>query len=561
MVQRIISAEGQDTQGKSDQRARELAGAPVAVQAAAGRRNSLANYCAQRQIAAAEVTNTEGAVVARCGEDGPDVTYASERIPIRAADQVVGYVRAGVKPPADLSALKHFIGDYDRLAAERKRIRNFYLLLLVLITVFVLFFATWVALFLAKQISNPISALLDAAGEVRKGNLGYRIEAHAVDELGTLVRAFNAMTYELEANSRELDLRRRFTEAILESIPTGVISVAADGRILRVNGAFRQIFSEERVTAASRLEDLFTRDDTAELRYMMKRARRTGAAQRQIEMKAGRSARQLSVTVAALEEKLTSGFVIVLEDISDLLRMQKLAAWHEVARRIAHEIKNPLTPISLCSDRIGRQIEKLMLPPEGARILRECAVTIAAEVESVKTLVDEFSQFARFPSANPAPCDLNEVVENALAVFSGRLDSIEIRKDLASALPQVNLDRELFKRAVVNLVDNAAESMQDTLLKRLYVSTQATGAETVELTIADSGCGVSPEDKDRLFLPYFSTKGRGTGLGLAIVSHILSEHSATIRVEDNTPQGTRFIIEIAAIAAGEPETKPAEVRA
>jgi nitrogen fixation/metabolism regulation signal transduction histidine kinase len=265
--------------------------------------------------------------------------------------------------------------------------------------------------------------------------------------------------------------------------------------------------------------------------------------------------------VAAIEERLTSGFVIVLEDTSDLLRIQKLAAWHEVARRIAHEIKNPLTPIALCSDRIARQVDRLALPPDPERILRECTSTISEEVESLKTLVNEFSQFARFPASNPVPCDLNEIVENALAVFAGRLDEIEIRKDLASGMPPVNIDRELFKRVVVNLVDNAAESMQDSPLKRLLVTTQPTAAETVELTVADTGCGISPEDKDRLFLPYFSTKGRGTGLGLAIVSHILSEHNATVRVEDNTPQGARFIIEIPAIVAGEPDTTPMEVRA
>jgi two-component system, NtrC family, nitrogen regulation sensor histidine kinase NtrY len=243
-----------------------------------------------------------------------------------------------------------------------------------------------------------------------------------------------------------------------------------------------------------------------------------------------------------------------------LLRMQKLAAWHEVARRIAHEIKNPLTPIALSSERIARQIEHLEMPPETARILRECTATIAGEVESVKTLVNEFSQFARFPTAQPASCDVNEIVESALAVFAGRLDGIEIVMELAPALPPVSADRDQLKRVVVNLVDNAAESMQDSLLKRLWVSTQATSSDTIELTVADTGCGISAEDKDRLFLPYFSTKGRGTGLGLAIVSHILSEHNATIRVEDHAPQGARFIVEIPAVVAGEPEPSPTEAR-
>ena len=232
------------------------------------------------------------------------------------------------------------------------------------------------------------------------------------------------MTEALDANSRELERRRRFTEAILESIPTGVISISSDGRILRVNRALRELFPQEKISAAGRLEDLFTREDTAELKVMMKRARRTGVAARPLELRSEGGTMQLTATVAALEEKLTSGFVIVLENTTDVLRMQKMAAWHEVARRIAHEIKNPLTPIALCGERIARQIEKLNLAPETKAIVNECTATIETEVESVKNLVDEFSQFARFPTARLASADLNEIVETALAVFSGRLDGI-----------------------------------------------------------------------------------------------------------------------------------------
>jgi nitrogen fixation/metabolism regulation signal transduction histidine kinase len=318
-----------------------------------------------------------------------------------------------------------------------------------------------------------------------------------------------------------------------------------------VNRALSRIFPAAELARATRLEDLFSREDTAEIKYLMKRARRTGVASRQIEMKTERQRLHLAITVAALEEKLTSGFVIVLEDTSELLHAQKAAAWHEVARRVAHEIKNPLTPIALSAERISLQLDRLALPAENSRILNECAATISRSVESVKTLVDEFSQFARFPAAQPVRSDLNEVVESALAVFNGRLDGIEIRKQLAAGLPPVNIDKEQFQRVVVNLVDNAAEAMQDALVKRLFISTQA-GAETVELVIADTGCGISAEEKEKLFLPYFSTKGRGTGLGLAIVNHILSDHGAQIRVEDNFPVGARFTIEIPAVADSEP---------
>ncbi|MBM3768002.1 MAG: GHKL domain-containing protein, partial [Acidobacteria bacterium] len=303
----------------------------------------------------------------------------------------------------------------------------------------------------------------------------------------------------------------------------------------------------DRGRKATRLEEIFLNEDAAELRYLMNRSRRTGVAGRQLDLSHGRKTLHLSVTVAPIDERATTGFVIVLEDTSELLRAQKSAAWHEVARRIAHEIKNPLTPISLGAERIARQLEKSSTTPEFARIVRDCTRIIQEEVQSVKTLVDEFAQFARFPAAQPAPSDLNEVIESALAVFSGRLEGITIYKALAPDLPSVNIDREQFKRVVVNLIDNAAEAMQSVPWRHLTVRTQSPTPEVVELVVADSGAGISPEDRDKLFLPYFSTKDRGTGLGLAIVSHILTEHGAQIRVEDNHPTGARFTIEIPAV--------------
>jgi len=321
-----------------------------------------------------------------------------------------------------------------------------------------------------------------------------------------------------------------------------------------VNRALARIFPPELVSRATRLEELFSREDTAEIRYLMKRARRTGLAFRQFELRTERQTLHLAVTVSALEEKLTSGFVLVIEDTSDLLRAQRAAAWNEVARRVAHEIKNPLTPITLSAERISRQLQHLDIPPEVQRIVTECAGNIAESVESVKTLVDEFSLLARFPAAQPVRCDLNDVVESALAVFSGRLDGIDIRTQLTPNLPPVNVDREQFKRVIVNLVDNAAEAMQESFVKQILIATQTGAAETVELMVADTGCGVTAEEKEKLFLPYFSTKGRGTGLGLAIVNHILSDHHAQIRVEDNFPVGTRFTIEIP--AAVEPAEEP-----
>ncbi len=435
----------------------------------------------------------------------------------------------------------------DIQSGRPKFYHDTYFNLIWLITLFVLFFASWSAQLLSRQISVPISALLGAAQEVRRGNLSTRVRVNAIDELATLVRAFNEMTSGLEANARELEARRRFTEAILESIPTGVISVSPDERIERVNRALAGIFSEEATASAKRLEDLFSGEDLAEIRYMLKRARRTGAAACQLDIQRPRSVLHLAVTVASLEEQ--RGFVMVLEDASDLLRAQKAAAWQEVARRIAHEIKNPLTPISLSADRIARQLPRLPLEPHARAILQECAQTIQREVQTVKSLVDEFSQFSRFPSAQPAPTDLNEIVDSAMTVFAGRLEGVAVSVDLDRNLPYVMADKEQIKRVIVNLIDNAAEAMNDAPVRQLLVATAQAGPDTVELSVTDTGTGVSAADKEKLFLPYFSTKERGTGLGLAIVSRILTEHHGRVRVEDNYPSGTRFIVELNALPA------------
>jgi len=521
-------------------------------------------FCQEQNLAAAQVTRVPGGEVAGyCGDPAAfqssrkDVVTTQLRIREGAADAAV--ISLAAKVPLDIAATQRrvqmYIARIDELGAQKTNVRNFYYLMQALIALFTLFFSTWIARLLAKQISGPISALLRAADEVGEGNFSYRVEVGALDELAGLVRGFNEMTRQLQANRDELEARRRFTEAILESIPNGVISVSADGWIQKVNGALNKIFPEAAVERARRLEDLFPREDAAELRYMMKRARRTGGASREMDLKTDKQTLHLAVTVSALDERLTSAFVIVLEDTSDLLRAQKTAAWREVARRIAHEIRNPLTPIVLSAERIGRQMERLAAPPEVARIVHECTAIIAKEVESVKSLVNEFAQFARFPTAQLMRCDLNRVVADALAVFSGRLDGIRVQERFSAGLPPILVDAEQFKRVVVNLVDNAAEAMQNSLVKELYIATRTGAGDTVELVVADTGCGVSAEDKERLFLPYFSTKGRGTGLGLAIVNHIISEHNGAIRVEDNVPIGARFTVEIPFIVElDEPKT-------
>jgi PAS domain S-box-containing protein len=552
---KIGEALGGQAQDKLDLQAAVLAHRPETVD----------RFCQEQKLAAAEITSVpDGKLIGHCGNSAVlrapvrNMMVAHHRIHAGTPEAALVSVAAAL--PLDVDAtharIEEYLQDITELHKQKKKISNFYILMQALIALFTLFVSTWIARVLARQISGPIAALLRAADAVGEGNFSYRVEVGALDELAGLVHGFNAMTRQLQANRNELEARRRFTEAILESIPNGVISVSADGYIQKVNRALKKIFAESAVAQAHRLEDLFPREDAAEIRYMMKRARRTGSASREMDLKTEKQTLHLAITVSALEETLTSAFVVVLEDTSDLLRAQRAAAWREVARRIAHEIRNPLTPIALSAERIGRQIERLSPPPEVRRIVNECTAMIAKEVESVKTLVNEFAQFARFPTAQLMRCDLNQIVKDALAVFHGRLDGIRVRAEFAEGLPPVLVDAGQFKRAVVNLVDNAAEAMQNSFVKELRILTQAGAGETVELVVADTGCGVSAEDKERLFLPYFSTKGRGTGLGLAIVNHIVSEHNGTIRVEDNSPSGARFTVEIPILEPEEPRVAP-----
>ena len=297
-----------------------------------------------------------------------------------------------------------------------------------------------------------------------------------------------------------------------------------------------------------------------------------GTVTSQMEIVTPRDNLNVAVTVATLDppsrtadpSKQRMGYVIVLEDLSDLLRAQKQTAWREVARRIAHEIKNPLTPIALSAERIRRHLERGM-PPDASsmNIIRNCADSISSSVETVRTLVDEFSALARFPASQPQASDLNGIVESALMMFDGRLDGIQVRKYLAPDLPRVQADPEAVKRAVANLVDNAAEAMHDSLVKEIQISTALVngGRDSVEIVVADTGHGVTPEVKEKLFLPYFSTKRRGTGLGLAIVSRIVEDHHGSIRVEENSPIGARFIVELPlaqemASCGGRPSCRP-----
>src|SRR5579863_590348 len=454
------------------------------------------------------------------------------------------------------------IQKYDELSHVRKIIRLNYLAALGLLTLLIVFAATWFALFLSKEVTVPIQALADGTHEVSKGNLGYQVTAPASGELKILIRSFNEMTRQLQENrqaieqaakelqraNRELEERGNTMEAILENIPTGVISFDPEGQITRMNSTVERMFDRADLKSVRKLTELFAPDDARDIARLFRRAARQGVVSQQMELNLGARRAVVELTLTSIRARHGAvGSVLVLEDLTELLRAQKSAAWREVAQRLAHEIKNPLTPIQLSAERIGRLLERASNGVSGELVatIEESAALIGREVEALKTLVDEFSHFARFPASRPVLSSLNTIVENAVRVFDGRLTGISVREELAPDLPPVQVDPEQMKRVLVNLIDNAAEALEQSVLKEIWIRTALDqDRDVVELVVADSGPGILPEAKEKLFLPYFSTKLRGTGLGLAIVSHIVSEHHGTIRVEENRPTGSQFIIEL-----------------
>jgi two-component system, NtrC family, nitrogen regulation sensor histidine kinase NtrY len=510
--------------------------------------------------------------------DGTDYTIGSAPVPGG------GLIVVAIPLPPELSQTVHEVqasqARYYNLSRERRVLRRTYMSLLLLLTMIVLFVTTWLALFLSKIVTRPLSALAEATQEISRGRLDYRVDIRAADEIGDLVRSFNRMAEDLETSRRqieassrdlsaanaELDQRRRHMETILESIPTGVLSLDADRRITHVNQALlRMLYPETNESSTANLlgtplADVFPTEASEDFEPLIRRADRMGITTSQVEMQLPHNELNVAVTVATLgQQDQRSGYVLVFEDLSDLLKGQKQAAWREVARRVAHEIKNPLTPIALSAERIERQLDRAPADAATLGIVRSCAGTIARAVETVRRLVDEFSTLARFPVAKPQPIDINEVVDTALSMFHGRLEGIGLQISLASDLPKVMADGEAMKRAVANLVDNAAEALRDSIVREISVSTALVASrDAVEITIADTGHGVTRELKEKLFLPYFSTKKRGTGLGLSIVSRIVEDHHGSIRVEENRPVGARFIVELPVALETTPVTVTAQ---
>ena len=450
----------------------------------------------------------------------------------------------GVIPAqTDVAALNNSIAEqnvaYRKLKDGQVAYRDRYAALLGIMTILVLFAAVWLAIFLSKRVTQPIEALATATREISAGNLDYRIGMKAHEELGMLIDLFNNMTSRLQGTTAELENRRRYTEIILESIPTAVISLDADLRVHTLNRAARTMFS---IDKAATLAQIFKPDDLLNIESLLAGVSEQSIT-RELSFHSPGTPGYSAVTASKL---MTGGFVLVVEDLTEVIRAQKASAWREVARRLAHEIKNPLTPIQLSAERISRNIARLpAATPRVRAVMQECVGAITDEVSSLKNLVDEFVRFARLPTVSRVPHSMRDLIDKTLALYEGRMDGVRVMVDVPHDLPQILMDPMQMKRVLINLIDNALEALSQEPERSLTIACELARDSTMaRLSIEDTGSGIAPEDRERLFAPYFSTRKDGTGLGLSITSRIIADHGGYIGVEANKPRGTRFIIEL-----------------
>jgi two-component system, NtrC family, nitrogen regulation sensor histidine kinase NtrY len=505
--------------------------------------------------------------------DGGELVQAGALVMDPSTRQPLGVVIASDHLAGELATEARRINsayeNYSRLRVLSRPLQGTYLSLFLMMTLMILVSATWMGLYLAKRITRPVHMLAEGAREIGAGHLDHRIEPETRDEFGSLIEAFNSMAGELATSQRklersrldlerknlQLDERRRYIETVLERIATGVVSIGADGRVETINGAALRLLDVNREVIGTPSEEIFKRDDLKPLGLLVRRARSGVEPPASEEITLVREGRELHLAAAATpfekEDGSYEGSVLVFDDVTPLIRTQRVAAWRDVARRLAHEIKNPLTPIQLCAERMRRHFGSA--PQPARELVEECTTTIVGEVESLKGLVDEFAQFARMPAPKAVPVNLDRMLTETLALYNGLFRTIRIERCFDETLPPICIDVEQMRRVVINLVDNAVEALggntarerPDGAAPTIVVQTQHDQPNDVaRIIVSDNGPGISAADRDKLFMPYYSTKRRGSGLGLAIVRRIVVEHGGSIEVFDNQPAGTRFVIEL-----------------
>jgi len=460
---------------------------------------------------------------------------------------------------------------YQGLRVLKGPIQGVYQSIFLAVSLLILISATWLGLYLAKRITRPVQMLAEGARAIGAGQLDLRLEPETGDELGTLVESFNMMAAELgtsrerleqsrralEVKNLEVDARRRYIETILERVATGVISLDADGRVSTINGAAERLLGLDAEAVGRSADVVFEREDLQALAPLLAATTRHQASGVVQEVTLARDDREVHLAVAATvlvgEDGRHEGAVLVFDDVTPLIRAQRVAAWRDVARRLAHEIKNPLTPIQLSAERLRKHFGGA--PPPTRALVSECTDAIITEVEALKGLVDEFAQFARLRGPRLLPTDINEIITSTLQLYGAVLQQGELRveRNLGAGLPRIRVDAEQIRQVIINLVDNAIEVLGGPMAGRrpggappIIVVTTSLDARNgvVRMVVTDNGPGVPAADRDKLFMPYYSTKGRGSGLGLAIVRRIIVQHGGGVEVGAAQPSGTTFTIEL-----------------
>ncbi|MFZ5864040.1 MAG: sensor histidine kinase [Nitrospirota bacterium] len=459
---------------------------------------------------------------------------------------------------AKLEGISKSYEDYNQLKSFKNPIKGGYVLSFLIITLLIIFSATWFGFYVARGVTVPIQKLAEGTQAVAHGDLDFTIDVEASDELRVLVDSFNTMTRDLKASKEqveraatsltqsnaELQARRTYMETILETIATGVVSVDGLGRVTILNQAAERILGVPAAETIGRpAKDAFNAQGLDALSALLDPA---GASddllEREIQVETRERPLSLRIIVSRLRRPDQDlGLVMVFDDLSDLLKAQKAAAWQEVAQRIAHEIKNPLTPIQLSAQRLRKKAAEHA--PDLRAVVDDATTAIISEVASLKTMVDEFSGFARMPVPQPETLDIHDVLREVIHLYQSAYRDVCFHARFADRLPAAFADRNQMKRVFTNLVENAVEAVQ----KRgeVWVTTSSSSHPArLRIEVSDDGPGIQPEDRGKLFLPYFSKKKTGTGLGLAIVQRIISDHNGHIRVADRRPRGTTFVVEL-----------------
>jgi len=464
-------------------------------------------------------------------------------------------------PPAiaeNLQSISRGIEEYQQIKLLKKPIQISYYISLSIVALLVVFCAIWFGFYLAKTITIPIMELADGTRKVADGDLSFTISMAADDEIGSLVDSFNKMTHDLRVGREqlehsakllkdrnvEIEEQRQFLSIVLRNVSAGVVTLDAEGIITTINKSaermlaleaarilnrpFFDILTDQHLSLAQEIMDILTQGPQ-------------DAVDRAIKATVNGQTKSFLVTVNALkdDENRSIGVVVVFDDLTEQERAQKVATWREVARRIAHEVKNPLTPISLSAQRLKRKYVEQIEDP----VFEECTRMIIDHVDLIRNLVNEFSAFAQFPTANPVLCDIGSIIKETVTLYREGLDQVTFDFKVTEDIPDLNLDRQQIKQAMINLIDNAVAAMEEKGRITIDLSHDEI-LKMVRIEVADDGPGISDEDKTRLFEPNFSTKRAGMGLGLTIVSSIVLDHNGRVRVQDNHPKGAKIVIEL-----------------